>query len=276
MYQFILFSYFFLPDSIVKDKDYFIIKKNKDIFYLYEINDSHQVFMQYSYSLNYSFYDLFLVNRYHSIISKYQNSYYVLLKKRNMNISTCFPVFSSYSKISFFWYREWIKRSDYLEKVYSMIHNNYEFIDDSFDYYLGLLELSIFLLQDYQNIVGDGFLQQKKYDMLSLTNPLNIVIDVKERDFAEYLKYIFWNNQYQNINISDIIYQNRDVYDYHLVLARVLYPNYYFDEFDQVVFFHKDQSILKQYFIRSGEFRDYFHIISLEISKYCSIKKIPF
>ncbi len=272
-----IFSYYsFLPDSITHRDQYYIIKKDNSIYYLSEVIDDSKIRMQYHLSLKYPFYDSFILNCYSSIYSFYQNSRYVLFKKKkgfSFLQSSFLLFFSSYSLL---WYYHWISRSDFLEDTYQKIKGIYSLIDDSFDYYLGLLEMAIFHLQDYKDAVGNGYIQHQKCNSFFNNSPLNIVIDFKERDFSEYLKFIFWNDLYQDIDISSLIYENRNQYNYSLVLARFLYPNYYFDIFDEVVFFHKNQNSLKKYLTRILEFQKYYETIVVEIEKYYPIKKISF
>ena len=273
-------SYYYNIDSfyISKDKEKYIIK-HFNTYYLYEVYDLDKLYKQYRISSNIAFYYSFIVNRFNSIISKYHNKLFVLFKinnKFNKNIKFIINPLLYTVNYNCLWYYQLIKKSDFLEKNYLSIKGKYSLIDDSFDYYLGLLEMSIYYLRDFSDYVGDGYLQHVRISDSSFYNPLAIKIDIKERDFAEYLKYLFWNNKYKNVNIHDLIYKNRNNYNFLLVMARILYPNYYFDVLEQIVFFDEDVQLLKEFTYRALEFRDYYNSLLIEIRKFYNIKKISF
>ena len=66
-------------------------------------------------------------------------------------------------------------------------------------------------------------------------NPCNIKLDVKERDFSNYLKYLFFSNKYKDIYIDKIIIKNLNNYNFNLILARLIYPDYYFNLLDELI-----------------------------------------
>lgn len=279
MNDFIFNYYHFRPSSITKHNNYYLVKSQNIKYYLYEVYDLEKVKKQYEIASYYSFYYSFVLNYNHSIFSEYHNHIFVLLSNNNFleqNYHFNFSNIIISSNYKNNWYYSWLKRSDFLEKKYYEIKGKYPIIDESFDYYLGLLEMSIYYLRNYNSILGNGYLQHEKYSKEELYNPLNIKIDFKERDFAEYLKNIFFSNEYLNINVSNLIYQNRNSYNFDLVFARILYPNYYFDIFDKIVFFNENEIELKKIIARIQEFRKYVNFILLEINKYYYIKKVSF
>lgn len=273
MNQFIFYYYQFQPTKIKKEKDFYLIQYLDNIYYLYEVFDSKAVYKQYSMTKDIPFYDSFVFNKYCSIFSEFENHIYVLLNNNHIKYSSIFFCEESFS---LHWYYSWINRSDYLENCYSQIRNWIPVIDDSFDYYLGLLEMSIYYLRDYSHYKGRGYLQHKQYSIELIHNPLNIIVDVRERDFAEYLKYIFWNSEYLSINLHNLIEQNKNIYDFHLVMARVLYPNYYFDRFDDIIIHKENSDILKNIVSRNEEFQGYVLSLFSEIERYIPIKKVSF
>lgn len=279
MYDFIFNYYHFNPSSISKKNNYYLVAHDNYSYYLYEVYDLNKVKKQYEIASHYPFYYSFILNYYHSIFSEYHNHVFVLLKNNNLLKVDYHYYFSNIIILSDYknnWYYSWLERSDYLEDKYYEIKGKYPIIDESFDYYLGLLEMSIYYLRHYNYISGNGYLQHERYSKKELYNPLNIKIDFKERDFAEYLKYIFFSKEYLNIDISCLIYQNRNNYNFGLVFARILYPNYYFDVFDKIVFFNEDEIELKKIIDCVQDFKNYVNYILLEMNKYYYIKKVSF
>lgn len=178
------------------------------------------------------------------------------------------------SLINLRWRNLWINKSDYIEYYYSNIVGKYKLIDESVDYYLGMLEMAIYYLFDYNDYKDVGFIEHRVFDKNKLFNPLNIKIDVKERDFAEYLKFLFFNGLYKDIDIEKLIYTYKDFYNFDLVIARLLYPNYYFDLFDKVILLEESESILFNVISKSQEYESYLKRILTYISTFFKIKKI--
>lgn len=65
---------------------------------------------------------------------------------------------------------------------------------------------------------------------------MNVIIDYKERDIGEFLKYLFWHrsDRYENLDkiIETIINSNKNM---NLIYSRMLYPSFYFDVYDNVI-----------------------------------------
>ena len=67
-------------------------------------------------------------------------------------------------------------------------------------------------------------------------NPLNIVIDSRTRDVAEYIKTMYFNEKLSIENILTYLDNlNFDYTEILLFLARMIYPSYYFDIYDQII-----------------------------------------
>ena len=125
--------------------------------------------------------------------------------------------------------------------TYYSYRNKNKVIDNSIDYYFGLLESSICYLNgvNYENV--NLYVQHAKMSYFDYFNPFNIRIDVKERDFSNFLKYRFFDDKYNESYVRSIIEKNINNYDFNLVVARLIYPDYYFDmsfhlEIDSVEF----------------------------------------
>jgi hypothetical protein len=213
-----------------------------------------------------------------SIISEYNGSYYVLLDDTGFS-SNNGSLFNNYvvdNNYSFNWRRLWIIKSDFIEGYYLNIKGKYSVVDESFDYYLWLLEYAIYYLIDYDNYIGRGYIMHNNFNNISTFNPLDIRIDIKERDLGEYFKYIFFNDSYKNINLHEFIfylYKNHN-YNFELVFARVLYPNYYFDTLDDVFLDKIGDKDLLIYINRIKEFEEYLKMLYSEFSFYYKIKNV--
>lgn len=277
IYNFI--KYYYGLEEIILSKgknNHYIIKCNERIFYLERVYNLEEVIDQYNICDSNEYFYKFVLNRNHSIISAYDGNFYVLLED-----STKFGQ-EGYSNDNFMlnhnsrleWRDLWIKKSDYIEKYYSGVVGKYKIIDESFDYYLGLLELAIYYLSDYTNYVDSAYIQHKIFRYNLLRNPLNTKVDVKERDFAEYLKYMFFHENEDSFDLYAILFKYRDFYNYHLVIARMIYPNYYFDTFDDVLLGKSREEDLYQIIKENKRYESYLKKIIDYVSTFTSIKKI--
>ena len=135
--------------------------------------------------------------------------------------------------------------------------------------------MGIYLLKDYDYYFKEEFIQHKIFNKEDYTNPFNLIEDCKERDFAEYLKYIFFEDKYQNIDISNIIQRGKEIFEYNLVIARMLLPNYYFNIVEDIILEKVNQNELKKIINKSSEYEEYLTQIIKEIEKFFPIKKYP-
>ena len=152
----------------------------------------------------------------------------------------------------------WIDIRIYNSKIYNH-HYMYYFLDlFSFDFHANFQNNQLHYM--YLNSL-------KKY-----FNPVYFKIDVKERDFADYLKYLFFSNQYKKIHISELISCGKNYFNYNLVFIRLIFPDYYFDIFDNIIL-GKDSSSLYNIIYKQNSYLDYIQMIRSEIEKVYPIKK---
>ena len=170
------------------------------------------------------------------------------------------------------WFNLWIMKSDYITKYYESIKGKYSIIDESIDYYMTLLETGIYYLKDYLNYYDYVYIQ---YSII-VDNELFIKEDIKERDFAEYLKYMFYKN-YDIQYIYDFIDKGKNKFDFYLVGIRLLFPSYYLFYLDKVIIDNECYDGLKRIVDSSYEYENYLKKIINRMNDYLSKKIIlPF
>ena len=278
IYELLKDYYGFTKFTLKNEKDYVIIFVKEKVFFLYRFESFPNVEKCYFLSSKIPYCDSFVYNNQGNYVTTIENHFYVLIY-RVPGKNYLFSPFSFYQvdeKISLNWRSLWIQRSDYMNSFYSSIQGKYPFIDESISYYMGLLEMSIYLLNDFDNYYDIGYIQHQVFDEEQYFNPFNLIVDVKERDFVEYLKYLFLQNLYKNVDISDIIQKGKGIFQYDLVIARLILPNYYFSLVDDIILKKSDESTLKEIINRAEEYGIYVKKIVQEISKCYVIKKYPF
>lgn len=273
----IKYYYNFDKFTLSKDRNRYVIKYNNRVFYLEKVFNLDEVIDQYNLTKDYDNFYRFIANKDDSIITYFQGNSYVLLEDTTngysrYNVDNNSLSLNVTNRVE--WREIWIRKSDYIEYYYSNIVGKYKLIDESIDYYLGMLETAIYYLYDYGDYKDVSFIVHKYFDKDYLYNPLNLKADVKERDFAEYLKYIFFSNEYLNINVEELIIRYKDYYNYDLVLARMLYPNYYFDLFDRVILLEESENELYKVISRNKEYEVYLKRIGRCVATFFEIKNI--
>ena len=155
------------------------------------------------------------------------------------------------------WLNLWISKIDYLEYHHEQNFSKFPLINSSFNYFIGLGENAISYLSetlrkykaDYSDvgvISHDVILVDDT--IYNLYNPENIIIDHKARDLAEYIKVSFFKDNYSIFDELDEYFRHHyfSIFGIELVIARVLWPSFYFEAYDEVM--RKkitDSSILK-------------------------------
>lgn len=172
------------------------------------------------------------------------------------------------------WYNLWIKKVDYFEYQLSQIGKKYPLIRESFNYYIGLAENAIILVNniDFNNIPL-GLSHRRITNMsFNLYNPLNIVIDARIRDVCEYFKFCFFNNIDISMELELFLsYNSFDINEAKLFLARMFFPTYYFDLYEKIIDNEIDESEIKKVIIKADNYEKilkqvYYHFKNNQIN----------
>ena len=204
-----------------------------------------------------------ITNKDNSIITYYNNIPYILCK---ININIDKPItlgeitylssktISTDTKITYHsWQDLWSIKIDYLEKVINENGKKYPIIVDSFNYFVGMAENAISYYNnlsskeiDNNTLVISHRIININDTVYAIYDPVNIIIDHKSRDIAEYIKYSFFSNNakiYQELNIYfKYNYYTKD--DIILLLSRVLYPSFYFNMYEDIMINNKEEKII--------------------------------
>lgn len=204
-----------------------------------------------------------IINKDNSIITYYNNIPYILCKI-NININKPITlgeinylsskVISTNSKITYHsWQDLWSIKMDYLEKVINENGKKYPIIVDSFNYFVGMAENAISYYNNLSNKEVDNNSLVISHRIININDtvyaiydPVNIIIDHKARDIAEYIKYSFFSdntNIFKELNVYfKYNYYTKD--DVMMLLARVLYPSFYFNMYEDIMINNKEEKII--------------------------------
>lgn len=240
IYQTEKYYYFFIGDS-----RYTIIK------YTENMEDIKQIYnMNINMLKNKIYVHPIILNNQNSPITVYKGNGYILLKtiyyKTQKNIESIMkfsPIIATTKEIE--WGKLWARKNDYLEFQVKYLGQDHEIIRNSFNYYIGLGENAIELINmlgksEYPHIYAHKRIKEDIY------NPLNIIIDLKTRDPAEYFKEQFFQKKDIKKELNYYIRSINNTVDFITFFSRMLYPTYYFDIFEEVITNRKgDEELVK-------------------------------
>lgn len=199
----------------------------------------------------------FMFNKDNLLYTVYNEQHYCLLKINNNldkeitlndvnNFHSNLRISDTNSKLKRTdWATLWSEKIDYFEYQIRQLGIDKKIIINSFSYYIGLAENAIAYVNNISlnltsKINGDLTVCHRRIFnpniSLNFLNPLSYVIDYDVRDIAEYIKVMFFSNEYDWYEIENYI--NRHIftpYSCAMFYARLLYPSYYFDVYEKVM-----------------------------------------
>lgn len=281
----IMYYYGFENISIIRQERRKYIKHNNDLYIICRIYNEKETLELYEITKDIPFFYEFVLNKDGSIFTMYQDFLFVLLKINDINpkISQNKNQIRLDNTKKYYldrsdWYELWTRKNDYYEYQYEHIKGKHKVIDESINYYIGLAENAISYIASIPSnlkVQEKRGLYPKRIIEREYHNPLNYVIDYKERGLSETLKYLFLNQKYLSQNIENIILSyNCTETGYKLLYGRMLYPSMYFDIYDKVINDFENEKELVEVVKRSKEYEEYLKEIYRIISKHTEIKNI--
>lgn len=138
------------------------------------------------------------------------------------------------------WNELWSQKNDYLEYQTKLIETKYPLLKKSFGYFIGLAETAISIVNITEKQPSPNVYAHKRINKKSTTfdlyNPLNITEDLRVRDPAEYFKQNFFKGENIEPELNKYFKNEKlNKYEYLMFLARMLYPTYYFDMYEDII-----------------------------------------
>lgn len=286
MNNFIEYFYGIKVDKIVYEKNSYSFIYNRYFYKLYVFDNSSNTDFLINVNkkmLGNTLVSEIIKNRNGEVLSIYNNIGYILMRiyvNVNKGISLKEVVSLSNSlykdKLMINWGNLWERKMDYLENLINENGKKYPLIVDSFNYFVGLAENAISyyntILIDKNYKFGISHRKIKIDDTIEeLYNPLNIIFDYKVRDVAEYMKISFFNGNKNALN-EFIWYLNNNylsIMEAKLLIARLLYPSFYFDMYEDIMIDEKEEKIITNILIKIDEYEIYLaKLIEMISSKY--------
>ena len=294
MNNFIKFFYNMKVTNTNLIDNYYEFNYNNNYYRLYITNEGYNI---YNYNniynnnkelINNTLMSEVILNKDKNIITTYNNINYILLKINcNINKNITLEEIDYLSKtkivnnIKSNWGLLWNKKIDYLENLISENGKKYPQVVNSFNYFVGMSENAI---SYYNNIeIDNNMMYYISHKVLrptdkvdSLYNPLNIIYDYRVRDVAEYIKNSFWTDNHNIYNeLNNYLYKNNlSLNEVKLLISRVLFPSFYFDMYEEIFNYNKEEKILNNIINRIDEYEEYLDSIIIYFKKFYPIDEI--
>ena len=237
-----------------KGKQYKFTSNNDEYLLVLCDYDSHE--LEEIYKLNIYllgmnvFVHQIILNNNNQIITYINNEPYILMKifvkdTRKINIDDI-VLFQNLPMYEYFinlrknnWREFWIRKIDYFEYQISEIGINYPILKEDFNYFIGMTETAISLLYNFNynsNLIVSHRRVKTNSTLQDLYNPLNLIIDSRIRDICEYFNSQFFNEKLSIYDIQRYLnYSNLTKEELYLFYARMLFPSFYFDLYEQII-----------------------------------------
>jgi len=237
-----------------------------------------------------------ILNRFNSYLTKIGDNKYLLLKL-NCNKDEVNNFLDVCNNASIFklnkvnsklyrnnWGELWSKKIDYLEFQIKELGKDKKVIINSFSYYIGLAENAISYVNKVNKVIGIS-----EFDNITLShrrifypntnlnylNPLSFIFDLEVRDIAESLKIGFFYGENCILDLKTFLRTKKlTSYSYHMLYARLLYPSYYFDIYENIMNDNGDEEKLIPIINKVNEYEMFLKNAYDELSKYTNLERI--
>lgn len=238
----------------------------------------------------------FILNRDGKVLTKVGDSFYLLLKLNSNKdekisfVTLCdflnkFKLNISNSKLyRNNWGELWSSKIDYFEYQIKELGKDKKIVLDSFSYYIGLAENAISYVNKINKVIGisenDNITLSHRRVFypntnLNYLNPLSFIFDLEVRDVAGYLKIEFFNGEDSLLDLITYLKIKRlTPYSYHMLYARLLYPSYYFDIYEDIMNNNGDEEKLISIIKKVNDYELFLKQAYIEISKYTNLERI--
>lgn len=272
-----------------KRRQYRFYYLNNEYFFLPLIRYETEIMEVHHLIKGNSIYDQFVINIENNIITQVKNQPYILIKKtatkmavedvikKPSYIFTSKHLYKNINRSN--WVFLWSEKIDYIEYQLMHLDKEYPLLRNSVNYFIGMAENAIsYVYNTYYSLQPKSdhlVISHKRITNQEFNNPLNLILDYRSRDIAEYLKYIFFNNDYDYLKIKSLLdYLNLDQFSYQLIYGRLLFPTYYFDKYDEIIGNNLAESEILPILKRTEEYEDYVTNIYMIINQIFSIERI--
>lgn len=237
-----------------------------------------------------------LINKDNSILTKINEYNYILFSVNNCSETyDIFDIIDMNNKLTLNnynsklyrnnWENLWMQKVDYFEYQIRELGLDKQVIKNSFSYYIGLAENAISYVHNVKlkyPSQGTIVLSHRRIFYpnykLNYLNPLSFIFDLEVRDIAEYLKAMFFSDDDESEVLEELKsflkIKRLTICEYNMLYARLLYPSYYFDIYEEVMNKERSEEDLLKIISKNENFEEFLKKAYLEITKYAILEKV--
>lgn len=237
-----------------------------------------------------------LINKDNSILTKINEYNYILFSVNNCSETyDIFDIIDMNNKLTLNnynsklyrnnWENLWMQKVDYFEYQIRELGLDKQVIKNSFSYYIGLAENAISYVHNVKlkyPSQGTIVLSHRRIFYpnykLNYLNPLSFIFDLEVRDIAEYLKAMFFSEDDESEILEELKsflkIKRLTIYEYNMLYARLLYPSYYFDIYEEIMNKERSEEDLLKIISKNKNFEEFLKKAYLEITKYAILEKV--
>ena len=293
MNNYINFYYELYPDNIVKNKDNytFVINNEKYYFTIYnrDIAEIDTIFkLNREMIARNSLVHEIILNKKNEPLTLVDGVYYILLRvyvndTKIISIDDILFMLNSNDSIMdnniigrTDWVKLWSLKIDYFEYQIGHLIKKYPYIYNTVDYYIGLGENAIEYIKELSEEKMNTNLSVThrrigaNSTLFDLYNPLNLVIDYKVRDIAEYIKDVFFNSDIDVYKILNELF-SKAIFDkptLSLLFSRLLFRSYYFDLYENILEMDLNENIILNIIKKSTSYEKFLYFLMQNWSLY--------
>ena len=249
-------KYFFICDEKI-----FIIETNSNKDYLDKLFDLTN--NMYSNGI---MVETFIINNNGEPYTKRNNSYIILLKDNNRIDNITIKDILLFQNVNnnlelYNILEEWKKEVDIIEEEMIEYNKEYQLIQNSLDYFIGLAENAIELVYEIRNELNSisnsigHKLFYKMFDNYKLWDPFTFIKVNKMYDISNYIKYKFYKNELDYEEIDKYLNSINDVEKIYL-FSCLLYPNIYFDLVKSVLLEEEKEEKINIFIKRINDYKE--------------------
>ena len=270
--QNILSYYYNLYPNSVDEKDSNYYFEYNGTSYVLKIYDRPESDIDSLYDLNKKMIltDKIILNKDNNAITNINNKKYVLLEKvfNTDNVSlkdicylnnTSVNIECSNNLSRMNWVNLWESKNDYIESQLKEIDKKYNNLTKYVNYYIGLAENACLYTKKALQVPGvslSSVCHKRIGD--DIYDPLDFIYDYRVRDAVEYIKMSFFNNK-DSIKLVEEYFNNNYISYKEALLfyARLLYPSYFFDTYEDIINKNLDESLINNIVLKAGEYESF-------------------
>ena len=262
-------------DDIEEHDDYAILRIMEDIYIFKKfIQDEEET--KYISSLlikNQIPVHLMVYNKENSLYTLFEKEKYVLIKLQNIAIEIdndfiMIPTSANIVDVAGLW----SKKIDYYMQQIRELGLGKEILINAFNYYIGMAENAISLYNRSMKLSGEvGYAISHRriyYPNYSINynDPTNMLIDIRIRDIAEYSKSRFFKSDFCVDNLIDMVYKyNLNNKEVNFLYARLFYPTYFFDIFEDAIISKKDSNDVLKILDKRKKYEEFLYAFYIKL-----------